>query len=76
MAVASAQVAAATGQLLNSNVVFDVTGGTLDNSSLVQLNWDDTVFVGQEGKQRLLAIVDLIKVRLQTAKLFPITAAS
>lgn len=77
MAVASLQITAADGpQVIGSDVVFDVAGGTLDNSSIVQLNYDDTVFVGQEGKQRLLAYVDLMVARLETAKLWPITAAS
>jgi len=77
MAVASLQVAATDGpQVIGSDVVFDVAGGTLDNSSVVQLNYDDTVFVGQEGKQRLLAYVQVIVDRLATARLWPITAAS
>ena len=77
MAVASLQVAATDGpQVIGSDVVFDVTGATLDNSSVCQFNYDDTVFVGQEGKQRLIAYLDVIKARLQTAKLWPATAAS
>ena len=77
MATASAQIAATDGiQIVNSDVVFDVAGGTLDNSSVVQLNWDDAVFVGQEGKQRLLAAIDLIRVRVMTAKQFPVQAGS
>jgi len=77
MAVASLQVAATDGpQVIGSDVVFDVAGGTLDNSSVVQLNYDDTVFVGQEGKQRLLAYVQVIVDRLAAARLWPITAAS
>ena len=77
MAVASLQVAATDGpQVIGSDVVFDVTGGTLDNSSVCQFNYDDAVFVGQEGKQRLIAYLDLIKARLQTAKLWPATADS
>jgi hypothetical protein len=77
MAVASAQIAATDGiQIVGSDVLFDVTGGTLDNSSVVQLNWDDAVFVGQEGKQRLVAALDLIRLRLMTAKQFPVEATS
>lgn len=77
MAVASLQISAADGpQVIGSDVVFDITGGTLDNSSVCQFNYDDTVFVGQEGKQRLVAYLELIKVRLQTAKLWPATANS
>lgn len=77
MAVASLQISAADGpQVIGSDVVFDVAGGTLDNSSVCQFNYDDTVFVGQEGKQRLVAYLELIKIRLQTAKLWPATANS
>jgi len=77
MAVASAQIAATDGiQIINNEVVFDVAGGTLDNSSVIQLNWDDAVFVGQEGKQRLLSAIDLIRLRLVTAKQFPVAATS
>lgn len=77
MAVASAQIAATDGiQIVNSDVLFDVTGGTLDNSSVCQFNWDDAVFVGQEGKQRLVAALDLIRLRLMTAKQFPVEAGS
>lgn len=77
MAVASAQIAATDGiQMVNSDVLFDIAGGTLDNSSVVQLNWDDAVFVGQEGKQRLLAAIDLIRLRVATAKQFPVAATS
>jgi len=77
MAVASLQVAATDGpQVTGSDVVFDVTGGTLDNSSVVQLNYNDAVFVGQEGKQRLIAYTEVILQRLKSAKLWPATAAS
>lgn len=77
MAVASLQVAATDGpQVVGSDVVFDVTGGTLDNSSVCQFNYDDTVFVGQEGKQRLIAYLDVMRIRLMSAKLWPATAAS
>ena len=77
MAVASLQVAAVDGpQVIGSDVVFDVAGGTLDNSSVVQLNYDDAVFVGQEGKQRLIAYVTIMLQRLKSAKLWPATAAT
>ena len=77
MAVASLQIAAADGpQVIGSDVVFDIADATLDNSSVCQFNYDDAVFVGQEGKQRLVAYLELIKVRLQTAKLWPATANS
>lgn len=77
MAVASVQVTVTAGPQVNGdNVTFDTTGGTLDNSSVCQFNWDDTVFVGQEGKQRLLAHLEIIEQRIEAAKLWPITAAS
>jgi len=77
MAVASVQVTVTDGPQVNGNdVTFDVTGGTLDNSSVCQFNWDDAVFVGQEGKQRLLAHLKIIEDRISTARLWPITAAS
>jgi hypothetical protein len=77
MAVASVQVTVTDGPQVNGDdVTFDITGGTLDNSSVCQFNWDDTVFTGQEGKQRLLAHLKIIYDRVSTAKLWPITAAS
>ena len=77
MGVASVQVTVVDGpQVSGDDVTFDTTGGTLDNSSVCQFNWDDAVFVGQEGKQRLLGHLAIISARIQTAKLWPITAAS
>jgi hypothetical protein len=77
MAVPSVQVTTVAGpQVSGDNVVFDIAGGTLDNSSVCQFNWDDAVFVGQEGKQRLLAHLEIISQRIEAAKLWPITAAS
>ncbi len=78
MAVASIQVTVTDGPQVNGDdVTFDVTGGTLDNSSICQFNYDDAVFVdAMEGKQRLLAHLDIIRARLAGAKLWPITANS
>lgn len=77
MATASVQVTVTDGPQVNGDdVTFDVSGGTLDNSSVCQFNYDDTVFVGQEGKQRLLGHLEIIKNRIAGAKLWPITAAS
>jgi hypothetical protein len=77
MAVFSAQVTNTDGPQVNGDdVTFDVAGGTLDNSSVCQFNWDDTVYVGAEGKQRLLAQLEIIKNRIASAKLWPITAAA
>lgn len=77
MAVASLQVIATNGpQVIGSDVVFDIAGGTLDNSSVCQFNYDDVVFPSQEGKRQLIAHLEIIKARLQTAKVWPATAAS
>jgi len=77
MAVASIQVTVTDGPQVNGDdVTFDTAGGTLDNSSVCQFNWDDTVFTGQEGKQRLLGHLKIIHDRLASAKLWPITANS
>lgn len=78
MAVALAGIAATDGiQLVESDVVFAASGATLDSSNVVQLNFDLTVFDSSyEGKQRLLAAIDLIKARVQTARLWPVTSAS
>ena len=63
-------------QLTENSVVFAASGGTLDSSNVVQVNWDGAVFVGPEGKQRLIAALELIEQRIQMAKLWPVTAAS
>jgi len=63
-------------QLVGSDVVGAASGGTLDASNVVQVNFDDTVFTGQEGKQRLLAALDLIVKRIGSAKVWPITSSS
>ncbi len=79
MAVFLAGIAATDGpQVTGSDVVFAASGGTLDASNLVQVNWDGTTFDGttMEGKQRLCAALDIIKQRIQTAKLWPVTSAS
>ena len=78
MATASFGIAATDGiQIVNSDVLADIAGGTLDNSNVVQLNYDDAVFDStMEGKQRLVAAIRLILARVETARLWPITAAS
>jgi hypothetical protein len=65
-------------QLTADSVVFAASGGTLDDSNLVQVNWDGTAFDGTvaEGKQRLVAALKLITQRIETAKLWPVTTAS
>jgi hypothetical protein len=57
-------------------VVFFTGSGTLDSSNLVQINFDTVVFAGQEGKQRLLASLELMVSRIETARLWPVTSAS
>ncbi len=78
MAVASIQITATSGPKVNTDhVLFDVTGGTLDNSSVCQFNWNDAVFgTPMEEKQRLLAHLDIIRDRLASARVWPITANS
>ena len=78
MAVNQAGIADTDGiQVTGNSVVFAAGAGTLDSSQLVQLNWDTTAFdSSMEGKQRLLAAIDLIRARVQTAKLWPVTSAS
>lgn len=77
MAVRGAGIADTDGiQLTDNSVVFFASGGTLDASNLVQVNFDDTVFTGQEGKQRLVAALEFITRRVQAAKLWPVTSAS
>lgn len=79
MAVPRAGIADTDGiQMTENSVVFAASGGTLDVSNVVQLNFDDSVFVmtTQEGKQRLIAAIELIKRRVETAKVWPITSAS
>ena len=77
MATRFAGIAATDGiQLVNSDVVFAASGGTLNASNVVQVNFDDTVFTGQEGKQRLLAAMDLLKARIASAKVWPVTSSS
>lgn len=77
MAVRGMGIAATDGiQVVNSDVVGFASGGTLDSSNVVQVNFDDSVFTGQEGKQRLLAALEIIKDRVATAKVWPITSSS
>lgn len=63
-------------QLTGSSVVFAASGGTLDASNVVQVNFDDAVFVGTEGKQRLAVAVKLLAQRIESAKVWPVTTAS
>lgn len=77
MATMFGGIAATDGiQVVESDVVFAASGGTLDASNLVQVNWDSTVFTGAEGKQRLVAAMELLKRRIETARLWPVTSAA
>ena len=79
MAVAYAGIATvdtAGSQMTENSVVFAASGGTLDDSNNVQLTFDLAVFTGTDAKQRLLAAVELIKQRIETAKVWPVTTAS
>ncbi len=54
------------------------TGGTINGASgTVQLTFDDSVYgSGIEGKQRLVAAVKALADKLESAKVWPLTAAS
>jgi len=54
------------------------SGGTITGASgTIELVFDDTVFgTTLEGKQRLVAALDAMKDRIQSAKLWPITSSS
>lgn len=68
----------ATGpKVANGDVIGAASGGTLAGSQNVQVVFDDAVFGSTaEGKQRLLAAIDVIKARVQAAKVWPITSGS
>lgn len=77
MAVAGCGIADTDGiQMTENSVVFFTGSGTLDSSNLVQVNFDTVVFSGTEGKQRLVAALELITRRVQTAKVWPVSTAS
>jgi len=64
-------------QLLGSDVIGAASGGTLAGSQNVQVVFDDAVFDStQEGKQRLLAAMDIIKKRVEVAMSWPIDSSS
>lgn len=63
-------------QLTENSVVFFAGSGTLDSSNVVQVNFNDSVFTGPEGKQRLIAALELIKVRIMSAKVWPVTSSA
>lgn len=64
-------------QMTENSVVFAASGGTLAASNVVQVNFDDAVFGStQEGKQRLVAAMELLTRRIQAAKIWPVTSSS
>lgn len=64
-------------QATENSVVFAASGGTLDASNVVQVNFDDSVFGSTlEGKQRLVAAMELLTRRIQAAKVWPVTSSS
>jgi hypothetical protein len=63
-------------QFVRSDVVGFSSGGTLDNSNVVQINFDDTVFTLQEGKQRLLAALELMFDDIAIARTWPIDSTT
>lgn len=64
-------------QMTENSVVFAASGGTLDASNVVQVNFDDSVFGSTlEGKQRLVAAMELLTRRIQAAKIWPVTSSS
>jgi len=61
----------------NNEIVGAAAGGTLAGSQTVQVVFDDGVFGSpQEQKQRLVAALQQIIERVQTAKEWPISSAS
>jgi hypothetical protein len=73
------QVATAAGiqpQAGRNNIVAAAAGGTLAGSQVAQLVFDDAVFVGQEGKQRLLLLLESIGNFIETARSWPIDTTS
>ena len=64
-------------QMTENSVVFAASGGTLDASNVVQVNFNDAVFDSTlEGKQRLVAAMELLTRRIQAAKIWPVTSSS
>lgn len=77
MAVMLAGIADTDGiQLTENSVVFAASGGTLDASNLVQVNWDSTAFGSADGKLRLAAALELISQRIENTRVWPVTSSS
>lgn len=64
-------------QFIGGDVVGANTGGTLAGAQVVQVVFDDATFGSTpEGKQRLLAALDIIMARIDTAHTWPIDSTS
>lgn len=64
-------------QVNHGNVIGAASGGTLAGSQVVQVVFDDTVFTSsQEGKQRLLAAIEIIEQMIETGKFWPVTSST
>ncbi len=64
-------------QVIGSDVVGAASGGTLAGSQKIQVVFDDSVFGSSlEGKQRLLAQLDIIRNEIAIAKEWPISSSS
>lgn len=67
----------ASPQLNRGEVVFAASGGTLAGSQSVQVVFDDAVYGSTlEGKQRLLAALEIIEQAIETARVWPVTTSS
>lgn len=51
------------------DVSFSATGATLDDDNVLQINYDDTEFTAEEGKERLLLALRRIMKRLEAGDL-------
>ena len=64
-------------KVIGGDVVGSATGGTLAGGQTVQVVFDNGTFGSTlEGKQRLLAALDIIRDRIAGAKQWPITSSS
>ncbi len=64
-------------KFVGGDVVGANTGGTLAGSQVVQVVFDDTVFgATAEGKQRLVAALEIILSRIEKAHSWPIDSTS
>lgn len=64
-------------QVVGGDVVGAASGGTLAGSQNLQVVFDDAVYDSTpEGKQRLIAGVELILHRIKSAVSYPISSSS